>query len=107
LFKPILDRVLCRDTSTYKTFDSAGLEIPEPLRVPSFEAEVLAVGDGVYMAGLKIPMPLAVGDIIKYNPYGADFQVDDQDSWTQGAQFMIRVADVRGIKQPEKTETVQ
>jgi co-chaperonin GroES (HSP10) len=106
LYLPILDRILCRDISTIKQFDSAGNLIPEQFQVPSFEAEVLAVGSGVFIGGVTLEMPIKVGDVVKYSAYACDFSVSDNNQWVQGGDFTIRVPDVVGIKKPESSEIV-
>lgn len=106
MYLPILDRILCRDISTIKQFDELGNIIPEQFQVPSFEAEVLAVGTGVYIGGVILDMPIKVGDVVKYSAYACDFSISDNTTWKQGADFTIRVPDVVGVKAKEEVSEV-
>lgn len=89
-FRPILDRLLCR---RLEDAEVGKIGVPDKFRQQTNKFEVLAVGDGVYIGGQFIRMPVEVGDKILAGEYNAEKFVKD------GVELhIIRVQDVRGVE---------
>lgn len=95
-FKPILDRVLIRRVETATT---SKLDMPDKYRQQTNEGEVLEVGDGVYIGGQTLPMPVKIGDLVLFGEYNAErFMKDGVELW------LVRVQNIRGVKRLKKPE---
>jgi co-chaperonin GroES (HSP10) len=69
--KPFLDRVIVQVTPIKEIFQQSSIEIPlddERVKYRSDRGIVMAVGDGVAMAGVFIEMPVQVGDEVFFDP---------------------------------------
>lgn len=107
-FRPVLDRILVEEIPVEESrivTPGGGLKLERSER---FEAKpmtgiVLAVGDGVPMAGILMPMPYKVGQVVRLSEYGREyinlrtgqngvnaFHKDEKKT------FLIRVADTHG-----------
>jgi len=68
--KPLEDRILVQPLEA-ETTTASGLVIPETAKEKPQEGKVLAVGPGrVDDKGVRVPMDIAVGDIVIYSKYG-------------------------------------
>lgn len=80
--KPTSDRILVR-RHKIKMTSKGGIMLPDINkfeRTRSFEATVLAVGDGRRYNGKLIPVDVAEGDIIVYGKFnGVDIPSEDRD----------------------------
>jgi chaperonin GroES len=68
--KPLEDRIVVRPMAAEQV-TSSGLVIPDTAQEKPQEAEVIAVGPGrVDDKGTRIPVDVAVGDIVIFSKYG-------------------------------------
>ena len=68
--KPLEDRILVQPLEA-ETTTASGLVIPETAKEKPQEGKVLAVGPGrVDDKGVRVPMDIAVGDVVIYSKYG-------------------------------------
>ena len=68
--KPFLDRVMVEVTPLDQIFDQGDVEVPldnQFTNSRSTQGVVVAVGDGVPMAGVLVPMPVKVGDTVYFD----------------------------------------
>lgn len=57
-----------------------GLYIPDTAKEKPTQGEVIAVGKGRLEKGARVPMDIAVGDVVIYGKYsGTPYQVDDTE----------------------------
>ncbi len=106
-FRPVLDRIFVEEIpvleSRIVTPGGLTLERSERFAAKPMTGRVLAVGDGVPMAGVLMPMPYKVGDVVHCSEYGREYinlrthQVGER-AFTKGEvrTFVIRVADTHG-----------
>lgn len=78
--QPMFDFVLVRPGKREEVTKS-GIVLPDTAKEKPQEGEVLAVGPGrITEAGKKVPMEVAVGDIVVYSKYGGnEIAVDNED----------------------------
>ena len=77
--KPLGDRVLVRPEETDEALPS-GLVIPDTAKEKPQEGTVLAVGEGAYHEGQRIPLDVKEGDRIIFSKYGGtEVKVDNED----------------------------
>ena len=67
--KPIGDKVVIKPIAVEETTKS-GIVLPGSAQEKPQQGEVIAVGDGIYQNGVKIPMELKVGDRVVYGKFG-------------------------------------
>ena len=67
--KPIGDKVVIKPITVEETTKS-GIVLPGSAQEKPQQGEVIAVGDGVYQNGVKVPMELKVGDRVVYGKFG-------------------------------------
>ena len=67
--KPIGDKVVIKPITVEETTKS-GIVLPGSAQEKPQQGEVIAVGDGIYQNGVKIPMELKVGDRVVYGKFG-------------------------------------
>ncbi|HCX84261.1 MAG TPA: co-chaperone GroES [Micrococcales bacterium] len=68
--KPLEDRIVVQTLEAEQT-TASGLVIPDSAKEKPQEGKVLAVGPGrVDDKGVRIPVDVAVGDIVIYSKYG-------------------------------------
>lgn len=67
--KPIGDKVVIKPIAVEETTKS-GIVLPGSAQEKPQQGEVIAVGDGAYQNGVKIPMELKVGDRVVYGKFG-------------------------------------
>jgi chaperonin GroES len=66
---PLEDRVVVKPLEAEMT-TASGLVIPDTAKEKPQEGEVLAVGPGRFEEGQRLPLDVAVGDIVLYSKYG-------------------------------------
>jgi chaperonin GroES len=77
--KPLGDRVLVRAEDTDEALPS-GLVIPDTAKEKPQEGTVLAVGEGAYHEGKRIPLDVKEGDRIIFSKYGGtEVKVDGEE----------------------------
>ena len=67
--KPIGDKVVIKPIAVEEVTKS-GIVLPGSAQEKPQQGEVIAVGDGIYQNGVKIPMELKVGDRVVYGKFG-------------------------------------
>lgn len=68
-FKPVGDRVVIRPVAVEEVTKS-GIVLPGTAQEKPQQGEVVAVGEGIYQNGVKIPMEIKVGDKVLYGKFG-------------------------------------
>ncbi len=78
--QPMADLVLVRPIKREEV-TKGGIVLPDTAKEKPQEGEVLAIGPGrVTEAGKKVPMDVAVGDVVVYSKYGGnEISVDNED----------------------------
>ena len=69
VLKPLEDRIVVRTLEAEQT-TASGLVIPDTAKEKPQEGEVIAVGPGRFEEGQRLPLDVAVGDIVLYSKYG-------------------------------------
>ena len=67
--KPLGDKVVVKPAKAEEKTES-GIILPGSAQEKPQQGEVIAVGDGIYQNGVKIPMELKVGDRVVYGKFG-------------------------------------
>jgi chaperonin GroES len=69
--KPLGDRVIVRQLESQ---DEAkfGIVLPDSAKEKPQQGEILAIGEGKYLAGKLVPLAVKVGDKILFSKYGGD-----------------------------------
>ena len=67
--KPLEDRIVVQPSDAEET-TASGLVIPDTAKEKPQEGKVLAVGPGRFEDGQRVPLDVAVGDIVIYSKYG-------------------------------------
>jgi chaperonin GroES len=66
---PLEDRVVVKPLEA-ETTTASGLVIPDTAKEKPQEGEVIAVGPGRFEEGQRLPLDVAVGDVVLYSKYG-------------------------------------
>ncbi|MDP9461246.1 MAG: co-chaperone GroES [Actinomycetota bacterium] len=67
--KPLEDRIVVQALEAEQT-TASGLVIPDTAKEKPQEGTVLAVGPGRFEDGQRLPLDVAVGDVVVYSKYG-------------------------------------
>ena len=77
--KPLGDRILVRPIEVEEV-TASGLVLPDTAKEKPQRGEVLAVGEGRWEEGKRIPLDVAEGDEVVYSKYGGtEVKVEGQD----------------------------
>lgn len=77
--KPIGDKVVIKPIAVEEVTKS-GIVLPGSAQEKPQQGEVIAVGDGIYQNGIKIPMELKVGDRVVYGKFGGiDVKLNNEE----------------------------
>ena len=77
--KPLGDRVLVK-AAEQDEVTASGIVLPDTAKERPSRGTVLAVGDGRYADGARVPLQVAVGDEVIYSKYGGtEVKVDGDD----------------------------
>ena len=77
--KPLGDRILVRAIEGEEV-TASGLVLPDTAKEKPQRGTVLAVGDGRYEDGKRIPLDVAEGDEVVYSKYGGtEVKVEGED----------------------------
>jgi chaperonin GroES len=68
--KPLGDRVVVKPREESESRTASGLVIPDTAKEKPQLGDVIAVGPGEFQDGKRIPMDVAVGDVVVYSKYG-------------------------------------
>ena len=75
---PLEDRVVVRQNSAEST-TASGLVIPDAAQEKPQEGTVVAVGQGRFDNGNRVPLDVKVGDVVIYSKYGGtEVKVDGE-----------------------------
>jgi co-chaperonin GroES (HSP10) len=108
-FRPVLDRIFVEEIPVRDRIVTLGGIIVgdqshSKLSKKSMTGKVLAVGDGVPMGGILMPMPYKVGDVVRCSEYGREYiNLETGQNGETSFQkdevrtFLIRVADTHGV----------
>jgi len=93
MFKPLNNYVLLeRLQEENKT--AGGIIIPDTAKEKPVRGRVVAVGDGVFENGARVPMAVAVGDIVLFAKWASSLNEVKID----GADYiLIKESDILGI----------
>jgi co-chaperonin GroES (HSP10) len=107
-FRAVLDKIFVEEIPVAETeLSTSGLVLSDQahtrLSRKPMTGKVLAVGDGVPMGGILMPMPYKVGDVVRCSEYGRDYinlrnGRNGENAFEKGEvrTFLIRVADTHG-----------
>ena len=77
--KPIGDKVVIKPIAVEEVTKS-GIVLTGSAQEKPQQGEVIAVGDGIYQNGVKIPMELKVGDRVVYGKFGGiDVKLNNEE----------------------------
>ncbi len=80
-FKPLGNRIVIEPTEDDEQVSSGGIYIPDTAKEKPQEGKVVAAGPGrMTDDGNRIPMELAVGDVVVYSKYaGTEYKEGDTE----------------------------
>ena len=77
--KPLGDRIVIRQIEA-EDVTASGIVLPDTAQEKPQRGEVLAVGEGRYEDGVRVPLDLVAGDEVIYSKYGGtEVTIDDED----------------------------
>jgi chaperonin GroES len=77
--KPLGDRILVRPIEVEEV-TASGIVLPDTAKEKPQRGEVLAVGEGRWEEGKRVPVDVSAGDEIVYSKYGGtEVKVEGQD----------------------------
>jgi chaperonin GroES len=77
--KPLGDRVLVK-AMEQEEVTASGLVLPDTAKEKPQRGKVLAVGEGRYVDGARVPLDLVEGDEVIYSKYGGtEVKVEGED----------------------------
>jgi chaperonin GroES len=80
-YKPVGNRVVIQPNERQEQVSAGGIYIPDTAKEKPQEGTVVAVGPGrMTDDGNRIPMEIAVGDVVVYSKYaGAEYKEGDKE----------------------------
>lgn len=102
--QPLLDNVIVREhpAEDYRA-KVTGILSTEKSMDKSLRGTVVAVGQGVPIGGVMVPMPVSVGDVVLFTEYSltddARILLNPEDAYKPElpVYYRIRVADLKGV----------
>ncbi len=77
--KPLGDRIVIRQIEA-EDVTASGIVLPDTAQEKPLRGEVLAVGEGRYEDGVRVPLDLVAGDEVIYSKYGGtEVEIDGED----------------------------
>ena len=77
--KPLGDRIVIRQIEA-QDVTASGIVLPDTAQEKPQRGEVLAVGEGRYEDGVRLPLDLVAGDEVIYSKYGGtEIEIDGED----------------------------
>ena len=77
--KPLGDRIVIRQVEALDV-TASGIVLPDTAQDKPQRGEVLAVGEGRYDDGVRVPLDLSVGDEVIYSKYGGtEIEIDGEE----------------------------
>lgn len=93
MFKPLNNYVLLERMGE-ETKTAGGIIIPDTAKEKPSRGRVIAVGDGIFENGARVPMSVAVGDTVLFAKWAASVNEVKID----GADYvLIKESDILGI----------
>ena len=81
-FKPLGNRVVVSPADADEQLTAGGIYIPDTAKEKPQEGEVVAIGPGrLTDEGSRVPMELAVGDMVVYSKYAGTEYKDGDDEY--------------------------
>jgi chaperonin GroES len=75
--KPLGDKVVVKQAEAEQTTKS-GFIIPDSAQEKPQKGTVIAVGEGKFEDGVRVPVDVKVGDVVIYSKYGGtDVKIDE------------------------------
>lgn len=77
--QPLGDRIVIRQIDA-EDVTASGIVLPDTAQEKPLRGEVLAVGEGRYEDGVRVPLDVQVGDEVIYAKYGGtEVAIDGED----------------------------
>jgi chaperonin GroES len=90
--KPLGDRIVVKPEEEAESRTASGLVIPDTAKEKPQLGSVHAVGPGEYKDGERIPLDVAVGDVVFYSKYGGtEVKVEGTDYLILSARDVLAV----------------
>jgi chaperonin GroES len=90
--QPLGDRVVVKARDDDEARTPSGLVIPDTAKEKPQLGEVLAVGPGAFEDGERVPMDVAVGDLVVYSKYGGtEVKYEGEDYLILSARDLLAV----------------
>jgi chaperonin GroES len=91
--KPLEDRIVVQPSDAEET-TASGLVIPDTAKEKPQEGKVLAIGPGRFEDGARVPLDVAIGDIVIYSKYGGtEVKHNGEDYLVLSARDVLAVID--------------
>lgn len=113
-WKPILDKIIVREIPLEEYFQqSENVQIPlddSRIKERSDRGIVVAIGEGIPLGNLFLAMPVAVGDMVKFDEFCQydPFYLEPADKYRNDIPkyWEMRVGDIKGINVARRSEIV-
>jgi chaperonin GroES len=97
--KPLGDRVIVKALED-EVVTASGLVLPDTAKEKPQRGTVLAVGDGRWDEGVRVPLSVAEGDVVIYSKYGGtEIKMDGDDVLILSEHDIL--AKVTGVPAPK------
>ena len=91
--KPLFDNVVVKPAKAEEQTKS-GLVIPDSAKEKPQRGEVMAVGDGRYEDGKRVPMDVKVGDVVMYKEWGkTSVKIDGVEYFVMGQMDLLAIVE--------------
>jgi chaperonin GroES len=92
--KPLEDRVVVKALEEEEK-TASGIVLPDTAKEKPMKGKVLAVGEGKYEEGKRVPVDVKVGDVVIYGKYsGTEYKTPDGDE-----VLILRASEILAIVQ--------
>ena len=89
--KPLEDRIVI-SINDAETTTASGIVIPDTAKEKPQEGKVLAVGPGRFEDGARVPLDVAVGDVVLFSKYGGtEVKLGSEDYLVLSARDVLAV----------------
>ncbi len=89
--KPLEDRIVVQP-SEGEEMTVSGIVIPDTAKEKPQEGKVVAVGPGRFEDGVRVPLDVAVGDLVIYSKYGGtEVKVEGEEYLILSARDVLAV----------------
>lgn len=91
--KPLFDNVVVKPAKAEEQTKS-GLVIPDSAKEKPQRGEVMAVGEGRYDEGKRVPMDVKVGDVVMYKEWGkTSVKIDGIEYFVMGQMDILAIVE--------------